>query len=324
MKKASRNCLSNFSEMHEAKKLETICQIQKNVYEGCINIVKKIANVCENLLGEPPCKYAIIGLKSLAKKEFTPYSILDFNIVLTDDDTTDMNTYLCVESYFSLYLVVFYTILINAHEIILPNIDFFSKNPMWINWFLNTYVKHDIALNGLVLAEWIFFEEQSATSTANDWRKMIQSAVSMVDQMFSNSDIGMFTTDNCTATCYVYGDKVLHDKCRNEIEQKFISIRKNPFVLIDNPVENNLVDFFVDLMRNLICSTDPTYTEPTYYNSINQLLNLYGQINQICATSSFDIVSSLADEKCISQNAKHKLMYAVALHLEIKWKIILQ
>ena len=323
IEKASGNCLRNFSKMHEVKKLETICQIQKNVYEGCIKIVKKVANICENLLGEPPCKYAIIGLKSLAKKEFTPYSILDFNIVLTDDDTTDMNTYLCVESYFSLYLVVFYTILINAHETILPNIDFFSKNPMWINWFLNTYVKHEIALDGLVLAEWIFFEEQSATSTANDWRKMIQSAVSMVDQMFSNSDIGMFTTDNCTATCYVYGDKVLHDKCRNEIEQKFISIRKNPFVLIDDLVENNPVDFFVDLMRNLICSTDSTYTEPTYYNSINQLLNLYGQINQICAISSFDIVSSLADEKCISQNAKHKLMYAVALHLEIKWKIIL-
>ena len=322
-RKASVSCLGNPNQIHEAKKHEAIRKIQNNIYEDWMKVFQKVANVCENLLGEPPCKYTIIGLKSLAKKEFTPYSILEFNIVLTDDEAIAPSTYLSTKNYFSLYIVIFYTVLINAQETILPSISFFLTNSMWINWFLNAYVKHDIAFDGLVLAEWIVFEEQSTISTTNDWRKIIQSAVSMVDQIFSDSDVGISTTDHFTVTCYVYGDKVLHDMCRNEIEQRLDLEQKNLYALIDDPVENHLPDFFVNLIKILTCSTDPTYTEPTYYNCLTQLLALYGQINQIYAISSFDIVSSLADEKCISQNAKHKLMYAVALHLEIKWKIIL-
>ena len=50
------------------------------------NIMAELSQDCENVLGKPPCEYAVVGMGSLAREEITPYSDFEPIILLFDDE----------------------------------------------------------------------------------------------------------------------------------------------------------------------------------------------------------------------------------------------
>ena len=66
-------------EREELKRLQTnkiysIQQINQIITKQYAAIMANVMKSCENLMGKPPCQYAVVGMGSLARKEITPFS----------------------------------------------------------------------------------------------------------------------------------------------------------------------------------------------------------------------------------------------------------
>ena len=64
-------------------------QAVRETYEAIARELKEflgsLIHECEQILGRPPCAYSVIGLGSLAKEEMTPYSDIEFAILIAED-----------------------------------------------------------------------------------------------------------------------------------------------------------------------------------------------------------------------------------------------
>src|SRR5690606_33656892 len=59
-------------------------QIYQQISLEMRNFVKLMIEECKDVIGEPPCKYSIICFGSLARDEATPYSDLEFGVLIED------------------------------------------------------------------------------------------------------------------------------------------------------------------------------------------------------------------------------------------------
>lgn len=83
----------NSVEDHEAF-YQRAC-LTENIYESIAKNIKaligKMIDECITVLGNPPCKYAFICFGSLAKVSATPYSDIEFGILLEEAQDTKVN-----------------------------------------------------------------------------------------------------------------------------------------------------------------------------------------------------------------------------------------
>ena len=82
-----------------------------------------LAKYCENVMGEAPCKFTIVGMGSLARKEITLYSDFQHIIVLEEMSQQKANDQKLLD-YFRWFSIihVFQIVLINVQETILPSV----------------------------------------------------------------------------------------------------------------------------------------------------------------------------------------------------------
>lgn len=155
--------LSEKPEEDQVEKTKAIQAIFIKIAQGMQGLIQCMLQDCYAVLGQPPCRYAILGLGSLARQEMTPYSDLEWAILI--EDTVETLRQLGNDNYEELglhyneqYKIYFrhladllYVKVTCLGETILPSLAIESLNPEFtdIGWtFFDTLTPRGFAMDG--------------------------------------------------------------------------------------------------------------------------------------------------------------------------------
>ena len=307
----------------ESNKIKSIKNNQKEIAKDYTKIMANLAKYCENVMGVAPCKFALVGMGSLARKEITPYSDFEHIIVL-EKLSNKKASHQNVLNYFRWFSVIFQIILINLQETILPSVVIEGLNNPNDDWFFDRITKRGISFDGMLPHACKFpLGRQQHTENKQWTTELIKPINEMLKYLKTEENIknGYHLKDILTKVCYVYGTEAVFNEFQESIFNMLDNQDKEEKVKeIKDQIIDDFESFTVSSNIFKLNSSTSINIKALFYRSITLFITALGRIHNIRASSCFDIIEELAAEKKISEYAKHKLNFAVALACEVRLK----
>ena len=300
----------------EKRKTVSIKNLQYRITERYTKIMKNLAQFCEKVMGEAPCRFALAGMGSLARREITPFSDFE-NIILLDNTVCNDESHEKKLNYFRWFSVIFHIVLINIQETIVPSvaIDSLSRG------FFDDITPRGISFDGMMPYACKFPLGRQEFTEKKPWEtELIKPVEEMLKYMSTEANLknGYHLSDILTKTCFVYKDKHIFE----EFEIGVCDITEKEFESVLEDVKKQVIkdlDSFATKFSLSNLKPDKQFNvKRIVYRSTTLFISALGRICNISASSCFDIIAELYKKNAISDYAKHKLMTAVAVACEIR------
>ena len=315
----SENINYNQVMIMEKRKSQKLQHLQSQIAAKYITIMIDIASFCEEVMGEPPCKYAIAGMGSLARKEITPYS--DFEHVIVLENISDYEFKL---RYFKWFSVIFHVIIINIQETILSSVmvDSLNNHPEFGNWFFDSVTPCGISFDGMMPHACKFPLGRQTPTKKKPWKtELIKSVDGMLEYLQSGENLknGYHLSDILTKVCFVYGDHYVYTEFENGVKSIVKNQIEEDVQQLRHQVAKDLQNFATSLHAKKKAH-DRINVKKDVYRSTTLFISALGKLHKFCDPSCFDILHSLQQSGRMDEFTKQKLEYAVAVACEIRLK----
>lgn len=337
--KASKNLknLENFpkSQNNYSDYIDQSKKLSDGIAEGMKEYLASLYEKAQDILGDPPCGYTVIGLGSMALKQMTPYSDFEFGI-LTENDGYKTNKNPKVANYFKYLTHIVQFNMVCLGETVIPG----DRYKIDISSFETPAVNFDLG-GKTPLGRISGFKPYDLVQTVEGMVKYVKNfkeGSEHIDKILANI---------LEKTCEVYKGQPVHDKSENSLHSDY-ELAVKSFMeekSEDNPNLTNaqwrakhiLVEGVVEKDYSKDTPTDkhiPGYLEqfsPDLQNSIGELFNVkqeiyrlpdrfidsLGKLCKVIDNGAWNIVEKLLKDEIINETAalnfKKATSFAIAL-----------
>ena len=309
----------------EQTKVNLIRNLQIRITQFYTKIMVNLAKYCNDVMGNAPCKFAIIGMGSIARKEITPYSDFEHiigleNKALTKYTQQELN-------YFRWFSTIFQLVVINFKETILPSLAIPSLNDFYgelngENWFFDHITPRGVSFDGMMPHACKFPAGRQKPTKNKPWKtELIKPVNEMLEYLTQESQLkeGYHLNDILTKTCFIYGDAALFIKFHNKVMKSMdeqTNDERTEFV--KQQIKQDLDNFATRTTLFQMYMQHDIDIKKVVYRSSTLFITALGRICNIHEFSCFEVIEKLAEQNEISSNAKQKQMYAVAVACEMR------
>ena len=314
-------------ELHQLKeqKISLIKNLQNDITNDFISIMKDISNKCVRIMGNPPCQHSIVGMGSLARREITPYSDFE-HVIILEDGVQLRSDYDDVLEYFRWFTVIFQLIIVNLRETIIPSISVSSLNNSNVaegDWFFDSHTTRGISFDGMMVYACKFPLGRTQTTKSKPWlTELIKPVSEMAKYLKVKEDIknGYHLADILTRTCFVSGDKNVYDHFQSLTQ---VIMQSDP----ESCTKQILLQLNKDLgtysaIRNSAVGTVMNWNiKRIIYRSTSLFVCGLGRLYAIEKHSCFDIIDELLKSSKLDPLVAQALSYAIAVACETRLKV---
>ena len=326
MPNISINPITNDFQNLMFQKISAGRKLNKTIADKYKQIMADISQFCENVMGKPPCEYAIAGMGSLARAEITPYSDFEHIILLFDDDK-----YECHLEYFRWFSVIFHVIILNLQETIIPSLNVKSlndKNCRLGNWYYDAVTPRGISFDGFMQHACKFPLGRTQHTKLKPFKtELIKPVNKMLEYLSSEADLknGYHLADILTKTCFVFGNKDIFEKYAKGV-QNHLSEKSKAEIIKDlqQQVKNDMDKFSTRFCLSKLNFRNKMNIKQFVYRSTTIFISAFARLYNISVTSSFDAIDNMEQNNRISRSTAKKLQYAVAIASEIRLKVYMK
>ena len=318
------------SENLKQEKTKQIRDLQDKITTDYIKIMADLSDNCLKIMGKAPCKFIVVGMGSLSRKEVTPYSDFE-HVILLEEGVQEKSNYDKILEYFRWYSVIFHVVIINLRETILPSVSIYclnNKDSKLGDWFYDAFTTRGISFDGMMPHACKFPLGRQEFTKDKEWKtELIKPVSEMLKYLTTEEDLknGYHLKDILTKVCFVYGDKNIFDDFESQmykmLEKDDEQSKRNE---IKRQILEDLEKFSTRSTLPQIISSKEFNLKKVIYRSTTLFISTLGRLYNVHASSSFEIIEYLAKKNKISKNARNKLMYAVALACEIRLRWYMQ
>ncbi|CAK8673481.1 unnamed protein product [Clavelina lepadiformis] len=315
----------------QEQKMQQVIHIQEEVSEKFTAIMDDVTKNCINILGKTPCKYALVGIGSLAKKEITPYS--DFESVLVlEEGIQNSSKYESILEYFRWLAVISQVVVIGLGETKIRNVAVPGLNDLDSedgDWFVDDCTPAGISCEGMLPYACKNPLGRLPTKTKPWETELIKPVKEMVDYLDSEIDIkdNYNLADILTRSCLVSGCKDLYSSYQVEVQNKLKFQRKNSAFFweqLNKQIENDKKN--VQPISNL--STVMRWfmggefdVKRALYRCTTIFVSAAGSYHGIDSASSIEVVDQLHVKGLLSAKELHALKCSIAFACEMRLRI---
>ena len=304
-------------------KTTAIQKLNKLIAHKYTQIMAELSKFCEDVMGKPPCDYAVVGMGSLAREEITAYSDFEHIILLFDDKNCKSNL-----EYFKWFSVIFHIVVLNVQETIVPSLNIVSLNDNKSclgDWFYDDVTPRGISFDGMMPHACKFpLGRQQHTKNKHFTTELIKPVSEMLEYLSSDADLknGYHLADILTKTCFVFGNENIFRQFVDGV-QIYLNTKSQTDTINDikNQVKQDLNNFSTRFRLSNLKSQHTINIKQLVYRSTTIFISALARKHNISANSCFDIIDEMENNKQITQNTAEKLKFAIAVACEMRLRV---
>ena len=305
----------------EERRTNLISTLFRKISDRMTNFIELFIDECISVLGEAPCRFAVIGLGSLARKEMTPYSDLEFAILLEDDAKIESNLV-----YFRNITHYFHMKVINLGETILPSMcitslnDFYSGDPKRM-WFFDDGPK-GFSFDGDLpwASKCPFGRKKTQTKEALELIKTPEEMASLQCEQVAIKE-GYHLADVLATSILITGDEELMKMYNTKVKERlqapsYHDIWTNGSKRGFESLSDTYQRFSVNLDWHKAGKVFNVKRELYRFPSL--VLNSLALYYNLDARDTWDVVEEMKRKQLITESEAHHLSFVLAVASELR------
>lgn len=318
--------LSASGSKDEQERCDVIENIYEEIHDNMKSFIVDMFLHCSEIAGPATCNYAILGLGSTSRKEGTPYSDLEFAILVDEGKDGDDNVKPEKRAYFRFLTYFLQVQILKLGETVLPSLgiaslnDFYSENKE-ADWFYDDMIPKGFSFDGMMpwACKTPLGRKTWRGQPAQEFIMSINEMLELQDVSSSSSKDNLVTANVFSSVCHLYGDEELSATYHKKLSTILTDAKR--------------VETFQHQVITMVQSLSKTYqtnnrsfrgfgrqqdVKKEVYRLTSLLIEQISKFFGIFGLSSWQSIKELREKKILTADGARNLLAAQSITAELR------